>query len=221
MRAARQLGRNIAFVAAVLFLSAGSLRFWQAWILLTLMSACWTTFLINLLGHDPGIVERRLNPKESEPAQRLFQVMFLLMVVLALVVSGLDFRFGWTRSLLPIRFYWVIVGQIGTVLGYWLVFWVMRTNTFASSTIQVEAEQGVISSGPYALVRHPMYLGMSLTAVSMPIGLGSFVALPVFALMIPLFIYRLVHEERTLRRLLEGYSEYCERTRYRLVPWIW
>jgi protein-S-isoprenylcysteine O-methyltransferase Ste14 len=97
----------------------------------------------------------------------------------------------------------------------------MKTNSFAASTIQVEAEQKVVDGGPYALVRHPMYTGMAVTTLAAALALGSYVALPVVALMVPLLIDRLIHEERTLRRDLPGYGEYCERTRFRLVPWMW
>jgi len=98
---------------------------------------------------------------------------------------------------------------------------VTKTNSFAGSTIRVEAEQRVIDFGPYATVRHPMYLGMSMALLGVPLALASYVALPLFALIVPLLIYRLVQEERTLGRELPGYTEYCERTRYRLVPLIW
>ena len=97
----------------------------------------------------------------------------------------------------------------------------MKTNAFASSTIQVEAGQSVIQSGPYALVRHPMYLGMITMSLASPLALGSYMALPVFALLLPVFIYRLIHEERTLRRELEGYGEYCARVTHRLIPHLW
>jgi len=107
------------------------------------------------------------------------------------------------------------------VAGYWLVFWVMKTNTFASSIIQVENQQTVIRSGPYEVVRHPMYTGMVVTVIGIPLALGSYVTLPVFALLVPLLAYRLIHEERMLRRDLSGYAEYCEHTRFRLVPRVW
>jgi protein-S-isoprenylcysteine O-methyltransferase Ste14 len=97
----------------------------------------------------------------------------------------------------------------------------MKTNSFAASTIQVEAEQTVIHNGPYAFVRHPMYLGMTLMMLATPLALESYVALPVFALQVPILVYRLVHEEKTLCRDLPGYAEYCNRTRRRLVPGVW
>jgi protein-S-isoprenylcysteine O-methyltransferase Ste14 len=115
----------------------------------------------------------------------------------------------------------VLAGQVIVVAGYWLVFWTMKVNSFASSIIQVEAQQTVIDRGPYAWVRHPMYLGMALSALALPLALGSYIALPLFALLPLLLGYRLVHEERTLCRDLAGYAEYCQRARYRLLPWVW
>jgi protein-S-isoprenylcysteine O-methyltransferase Ste14 len=101
------------------------------------------------------------------------------------------------------------------------VFWVMKTDSFAASVIQVEAEQRVIQTGPYALVRHPMYTGIAVTMLATPLALGSYVALPAFALIIPVLIYRLIHEEGMLRRDLQGYAEYCDRTPFRLIPRVW
>jgi protein-S-isoprenylcysteine O-methyltransferase Ste14 len=98
---------------------------------------------------------------------------------------------------------------------------VMETNTFAASTIRVESQQAVVRDGPYRFVRHPMYTGMGFAALAIPLALGSYVAEPLFALLVPLLIYRLVHEEKTLRRDLRGYPEYCNQTSFRLVPWVW
>jgi protein-S-isoprenylcysteine O-methyltransferase Ste14 len=209
-------------LAAMLFLSAGSLRFWQASVFLVLQAAFWTYFFRDFLKNDPQLLERRLKSKETEPEQKLFQRSFALILNSAVILAGSDFRFGWTRRWVgdvPIAV--VIAGQAMAVAGYWLVFWVMKTNTFASSIIQVENQQTVIRSGPYEVVRHPMYTGMVVTVIGIPLALGSYVTLPVFALLVPLLAYRLIHEERMLRRDLSGYAEYCEHTRFRLVPWVW
>jgi len=209
-------------LAAMLFLSAGSLRFWQASVFLVLQAAFWTYFFLDFLKNDPQLLERRLKSKESEPEQKLFQRLFALILNSAVILAGLDFRFGWTRRWVgdvPVAV--VIAGQTMAVAGYWLVFWVMKTNTFASSIIQVENQQTVIRSGPYEVVRHPMYTGMAVTVIGIPLALGSYVTLPVFALLVPLLAYRLIHEERMLRRDLSGYAEYCEHTRFRLVPRVW
>ncbi len=219
-RSIRRFLSTLLVLAWMLFLP-GSWRFWQAWLLLGLMAGFWTFFFIYFLKHDPQLLERRLQRHEPDPEQRRFQKLFSLILFLALIVAGLDFRSGWSRSIAPVPLAVVVAGQIVTVASYWFVFWVMKTNSFAASTIQVETAQPVIQSGPYAIVRHPMYLGMAVTALSMPLALGSYVALPLFALHVPLLMYRLIHEERTLCRDLPGYVEYRQRTRSRLLPWLW
>jgi protein-S-isoprenylcysteine O-methyltransferase Ste14 len=221
----RALGRMITtlvILAATLYTSAGSWRFWQAWLFVGLMAGFWTYFLANLLAHSPALVERRLRRKEADPQQKLFQKIFAPITIAAFALTGLDFRFEWSRNWLrPVPFGFVLSADAAAVVGYCFVFWVMKTNAFASSTIQVESGQRVIESGPYALVRHPMYLGMITMALASPFALGSFIALPVFALVVPVLIYRLIHEEQTLRHDLAGYAEYCDRVRYRLVPRVW
>ncbi|HUC29202.1 MAG TPA: isoprenylcysteine carboxylmethyltransferase family protein [Candidatus Acidoferrum sp.] len=222
MRALRRMCLTLFGLAAMLFLSAGSLRFWQASVFLVLQAAFWTYFFLDFLKNDPQLLERRLKSKETEPEQKLFQRLFALILNSAVILAGLDFRFGWTRRWVgdvPVAV--VIAGQTMAVAGYWLVFWVMKTNTFASSIIQVENQRTVIRSGPYEVVRHPMYTGMVVTVIGIPLALGSYVTLPVFALLVPLLAYRLIHEERMLRRDLSGYAEYCEHTRFRLVPRVW
>lgn len=221
-RAARRLGGTLAVYVLLVFIPAGSLRFWQAWLFLALTASFFVFFFGHLLKHDPQLLERRLQRRETEPEQKLFQKLFATILLSAFVLAGLDFRFGWSRTWLgPVPVALVLAAQGAVAAGYWLVFWVMKTNSFAASTIGVEAGQRVIDRGPYALVRHPMYTGMAITALAAPLALGSYVALPVFALIIPVLVYRLIHEERMLRENLPGYAEYCERTRFRLVPRVW
>lgn len=221
-RAVRQMATTLVVLAAILFLSAGSLRFWEAWLFVGLQAGLWTLFFIDFLKHDPHLLEGRLQTNEKEPTQQVFQKLFKVILIPAFILTGFDFRWGWSRAWLgPVPVAVVIVGQVVVVAGYCLVFWVMKTNTFAASTIQVEAKQTVIHNGPYALVRHPMYSGMVVTVLAVPLALGSYVTFPLFALLVPLLVYRLTHEERTLRRALPGYADYCESTRFRLVPWVW
>jgi len=221
-RALRRLVTTLVIFAAILFASAGSWRFWQGWLFVGLMAGFWTYFFVELLEYSPELLERRLRREEADPQQKIFQKIFGPITIAAFALTGLDFRFGWSRAWLgsvPVGV--VLIAQGLTVVGYCFVFWVMKTNVFASTTIQVESGQSVIQSGPYALVRHPMYLGMMTMMLASALALGSYVTLPVFALLVPVFVYRLIHEERTLRRDLAGYAEYCERVRFRLVPYVW
>lgn len=222
VRGVRRLVLTLMVLAALLLVPAGSLRYWQGMLYLGLMAGCWTFFFFALLKHDPQLLERRMEIKESTTEQRLFQKLMQVIFFSAFVLAGLDFRFGWSQSWLgPAPLWLVLVGQALTAASYWMVFWVMKTNSFAASTIRVEDGQPVIDRGPYAWVRHPMYFGMGLMMLASPLALGSYVALPVFALFLPLLVFRLVHEERFLRQALPGYTEYCGRIRFRLIPFLW
>ncbi|HLZ40244.1 MAG TPA: isoprenylcysteine carboxylmethyltransferase family protein [Candidatus Sulfotelmatobacter sp.] len=220
-RGTRQLVKTFVVLTGLLFVPAGTWRFWQGWLYIGLMFGFWTYFFVDLLKSDPQLLERRMQRRETEPQQRLLLRLVSLILFLAFMLAGVDFRFGWSRALGSVPVALVLAGQVIVVAGYWLVFWTMKVNSFASSIIQVEAQQTVIDRGPYAWVRHPMYLGMALSALALPLALGSYIALPLFALLPLLLGYRLVHEERTLCRDLAGYAEYCQRVRYRLLPWVW
>jgi protein-S-isoprenylcysteine O-methyltransferase Ste14 len=221
-RVIRRFGIATVVSAALLFLPAGSLRYWQGWVFLGLTWGFLIPAVLYITKRDPQLMERRMRMKEKEPEQQVFKVVAGLIYFPAFLLPGLDFRFGWSRAWLgPVPVGVVLAAQAVTVAGYGLAFWVMRVNTFASRTIQVEPGQKVVASGPYAVVRHPMYAGMVLMMLTTPLALGSYVALPFFALMVPLIAYRLISEEKVLRRDLGGYAEYCERTRFRLVPGVW
>lgn len=221
-RAIARMATTLACLGLILFLPAWSLRFWQGWLFLALMTGFWTFFLSSLWQSDRRVLQRRLQRKEPERQQALFQKLSVLITIPGIILAGLDYHLGWTRAWFgPVPNAIVLVAQAVVVAGYWLVFWVMKTNTFAATVIKVEQGQRVIDTGPYALVRHPMYLGMSITMLAAPVALGSYLTLPRFALYVNLLAYRLIHEERTLRRNLTGYAEFCQRTRFRLIPRIW
>ena len=221
-RGLRRMLLTLVVLAVLLFAPAGSLRFWPAWTYIALMAACWIFFFVDLYHRSPDLIERRLQAKEPERMQKLILKIFSVFLYAGFILCGLDFRFGWSRRwIVPVPLGLIVAGQLGAVAGYLFVYWVMRTNAFAASVIRVEREQRVIDTGPYALIRHPMYTGMALTALSTPLALGSYIALPAFAMIVPVLIYRLVHEEQTLCRDLSGYPEYCVRTPFRLVPRVW
>jgi len=217
-----RLSLGLPIVAAILFIPAGTWRFWQGWTFLAVISSLPSFAFFYFYKHDRLLLERRLRGKEKLSEQkRLIQLLKPAFFVVFLL-PGFDYRLGWSRSLWgavppPLS----LTADALVLAGYLLVFWTLKVNSFASRTIEVEAGQQVISSGPYALVRHPLYSGSLLMCLCVPLALGSYVTWPAFALLVPFYLYRLLHEEKFLRHELPGYSEYCLRTRFRLVPYVW
>jgi protein-S-isoprenylcysteine O-methyltransferase Ste14 len=206
----------------ILFISAGSLKFWQGWAFLALMLPLGVGAGIYFYRLDPKLLERRLLTREKVGAQKIIIKLVRALLVFSLCLSGLDYRFGWSRAFPGPVPLWLTVLSLAVVLGcYLLIIWVISVNRFAASVIQVEAGQAVVSTGPYRVVRHPMYLVASVMFLFLPLALGSYFALPAFAVLIPLLVLRLLNEEKVLGRELPGYAEYCLRTRFRLIPLVW
>jgi protein-S-isoprenylcysteine O-methyltransferase Ste14 len=208
--------------AGVVFLPAGTWRFWQGWALLSVFIMGPMGAFLYLLRHDRELVERRLRDREQVSEQKLLMRLTKPLFVVAFLLPGFDYRFGWSRNLVGLVPVWLSILAVAMVAGGFLfVIWVLRVNSFAGRTIQVDTGQKVISTGPYAMVRHPMYSAMIAIFVFTPLALGSWVTLPAFALTIPFCVVRLLNEEKVLRAELPGYTEYCGRMRYRLVPLVW
>ncbi|MGA2538454.1 MAG: isoprenylcysteine carboxylmethyltransferase family protein [Terracidiphilus sp.] len=224
------LGRRVTVRAVVLlalalgmiFVPAGSFRYWQGWAFLAAFFLPGLFAFIYFLTYDRELVARRLRHREkTEVQERPMRWGFRLFLV-AFLLPGFDFRWGWSRRLFGGVPVWLTITALATVVGgFLLVWWTLKVNSFAGRTIEVEAGQTVISSGPYTWVRHPMYAGSLLVWVSTPLALGSWVALPAFASLIPFYALRLLNEEKVLRAELPGYPEYCLKTRYRLIPFLW
>jgi protein-S-isoprenylcysteine O-methyltransferase Ste14 len=213
---------GLIFFGLVLFLPAGTLRFWEGWVFLSIWFIPGLFFSIYFYKHDPALVERRMRRREKVKEQKLVMKAAYLVFIVAYLIPGLDFRFGWTRGWAGAVPLWLKIVSLGMVLGgYLITIWVMDANRYASSIIVVEAEQQVISTGPYKWVRHPMYFGGLIMMLFTPTALGSYVALPFFATIIPILVMRLTNEEKVLRLELPGYAEYCQGTRHRLLPFIW
>ena len=221
-RVVLRLSLGLIVAAALLFIPAGSLKFWQGWAWMAMAFIPVLFSFAYLYKHDPRLLERRMQAKEKVGEQNLIKLVGALIFSASLLLPGLDHRFGWSRtSLRPVAL-WLTLLSLALVLGcFLLIFWVMKVNSFASRTIQVEAGQKVISSGPYRFVRHPMYFGLVVMYLFTPLALGSYFALPAFALLTPVIVFRLLDEEKVLRQELPGYPEYCLRTRFRLIPLIW
>jgi len=203
-----------------LFLPAGSFRFWQGWVYLIISIG----FIVSAFGyfywHDPQFIERRLRRgwrQETVREQKLLMKFIPAIMAIAFLLPGFDHRFGWSH----VPLWLTVLSQAFVLGGYLMNFWAWKSNSFAASTIRVEAEQRVISTGPYGIIRHPMYLGGNIWFLFTPLALGSYLALPVFALLVPLIVLRLLNEEKVLRQELPGYADYCLRTRFRLVPFLW
>ncbi|MBW2486829.1 MAG: isoprenylcysteine carboxylmethyltransferase family protein [Deltaproteobacteria bacterium] len=207
----------LVLMLAMFFLPAGSFAFWQAWVYLTLIFVCMLAFLIYFLKNDPELLERRMRSKEKETEQRLIIAIMSVCCLFTFLLPGFDKRFGWSD--VPVTV--VIIADGVVLLGYGFVFLVLRENSYASRIIEVEEGQQVISSGPYALVRHPMYLGVALMFLFTPLALGSYWTLIPSILMIFVLVPRIFNEEKVLQRDLDGYREYMQKVRYRLIPGIW
>ena len=166
---------------------------------------------------DPGLLKRRIEFREKEAEQKTIMKIVHLLCLVGLVLAGFDYRYGWSR--IPLWF--VILSAVLVFLGYLLIFFVFKENSWASRTVEVERKQKVITTGPYSVIRHPMYAGMILMFLFMPLALGSYWALLFFVPIIALIILRTVDEEEFLLRDLKGYREYYQKVKYRLLPGIW
>lgn len=208
---------GLAVMGLLLFLSAGSWGYWQAWLFLGLLFVPMTCLATWLLVREPELLEKRLHSKEQEKEQQHVVALSALMFVAGFLLAGFDQRYGWSE--MPA---WVVaVAAVLMLCGYGLYAEVMRENAYLSRTVEVQDNQKVISTGLYGVVRHPMYAATLVLYLSMPLVLGSWVALVPF-LVYPFVIARRIrNEEQVLERGLEGYTEYKQQVRYRLIPFIW
>jgi len=207
----------IPLMLAMFLLPAGTFAYWEAWLYLTVLLIPMVLVLIYLLRKDPELLERRMRMREKEASQKMIIKLGSLYYLLIFLIPGFDKRFGWSNVPIVV----VIVADVLVLMGYGIFFLVLRENRYASRIIEVELGQEVISSGPYAIVRHPMYLGVSLMYILSPLALGSYWATIPSLLIIPLLVARIRNEESVLGRELKGYKEYMQKTKYRLIPGLW
>jgi protein-S-isoprenylcysteine O-methyltransferase Ste14 len=210
----------IAALAVLLFVPAWTLDYWQAWVYLCVFALCCALISAYLWSKDPKLLERRIAAgpgAETERSQKLIQLVASAVFMGAMILPSLDHRFSWSAVALPV----VVAGDVLTGLGFLIVFLVFRENTFTGATIAVTLGQEVVSTGPYAIVRHPMYSGALLMLLGTPLALGSWWGLMMFIPMLFTIAWRARDEERFLSRNLVGYGEYCQTVRYRLLPFAW
>jgi len=206
-----------AVMALVLFLPAGTFRYWQAWAYMSILLIPMLFVVAWLFRNDPELLERRMKAKERERQQRNIQMIGSLFFLGIYLLPGFDRRYGW--SSVPVAV--VIAADILVLAGYGLVFLVFKENRYASRVVEIDEKQTVITTGPYALVRHPMYVGVLIMYVLAPLALGSYWAVLPALPLIFILVARIRNEEKVLADKLAGYREYLSRVRFRLIPGIW
>lgn len=217
MNALTKFTCGLLLVALLLFLPAGTLCYGKGWLLIGLLFVPMLIAGFVMLYKSPAFLEKRLDVKEKQATQKGVIALSGLMFIGGFVVAGLDYRFGWSK--MP---GWVtVIAAVLFLAAYALYAEVMRENAYLSRTIKVEAGQKVVDTGLYGIVRHPMYMATILLFLMMPVVLGSWYALIVFAAYPAIIIMRLRDEEDLLTRELPGYAAYKEKVRYRILPFIW
>ena len=211
---------GMAVFVAFIFLPAGTWQYWQGWLFIAVFSASTIGFTVYLALYDRPLLERRMNAgpqHEKEWSQKIIVSLIILAFLVFIILPPLDYRLGVS----PVPAYLSLVGDIVIALAFLFIFWVLKVNSYAASNVSVAQDQRVIDSGPYAYVRHPMYAGAIWLFIAIPIALGSWLTVCLVPLVLPVLFWRLLDEERVLRRELPGYNEYTSRVRYRLVPHVW
>jgi protein-S-isoprenylcysteine O-methyltransferase Ste14 len=208
---------GIIVFAALVFVPAGTLDYWQGWAFLLTFTAASAALTIYMAVYDPELLARRVRAgptAEKRTSQKIIMLLAMLGFVLLVVFPVLDHRVGSSPVPAPVS----LLGDALIALASLIIFFVMKENSYAASTIQIAEGQRVISTGPYSVVRHPMYAGALLLLIGMPLALGSWYGLLVIFLFLPVLIWRLLDEERFLSKNLPGYSEYAAKVHWRLIP---
>ena len=199
------------------FLPAWTFNYWQAWVYMAILTVPRLFVVRYLYKYDPALLERRMRMREKQRTQKLVVWFSSFTVLVLFVIPGFDIRVGWSNVPLIA----VVIADILVLFGYLIVALVFKTNTYASRIVEVEKGQKVVTTGPYAIVRHPMYLGMMILFTFSPLALGSYWAMLAAVPLIPLLVARIGGEEKELLANLEGYKEYAMETKYRLLPGVW
>ena len=208
---------GLLIIGALLFLPAGTFRYPQAWLLIGILFIPMFIAGFVMMAVNPELLKKRLSAKEEQDEQKAVILLSAVMFLAAFILAGLNFRFGWI--VLPP---WVSYAAAAVfLLGYILYAEVLRENTYLSRTVEVQEGQKVIDTGLYGIVRHPMYMSTLLLFLAMPLVLGSLISFLIMLVYIPLISSRMKNEEQVLRDGLEGYADYMQRVKYRVIPFIW
>lgn len=217
LQAAGKFLLGVLLVGLLLFLPAGSLGYWQGWLLMGILFVPLFCVGLVMMVKNPELLQKRLNAKEEEKDQKTVVKLSGLLFFVAFVVAGLNWRFGW--CVLPDWCVWAATGLF--LVCYLLYAEVLRENTYLSRTIEVQENHKVIDTGLYGVVRHPMYMATTVLFLAMPLVLASPVSFLIMLLYIPLIAKRIKNEEMVLEEGLEGYKEYKQRVKYKVIPFIW
>ena len=211
---------GVIILGILLFIPAWTINYWQAWLFIVVFMISVNFIGLYLSLKDPELLERRKKfgpTTETSPAQKIIMSTALLSIVAMFIFCALDHRFGWS----PVSPVISIMGDVLVALGLFINLLVFRENSFGGSTIETVTDQKVISTGPYALIRHPMYVGVLVMITGVPLALGSAWGLAILVLTIPVLAWRILDEEKMLKKELAGYTEYTHKVHYRLVPYLW
>ena len=208
---------GVVLLGLLLFLPAGTLRWWQGWLLMGILFVPMFIAGLVMMKKSPELLKRRLNAKEEQKEQRWVILLSGVMFFAAFVAAGLNLRFRWI--VLPNWVSWAAAGVF--LLGYCLYAEVLRENVWLSRTVEVQRNQKVVDTGLYGLVRHPMYMSTLLLFLSMPLILGSVVSFVVMLAYIPIIARRIKNEEHVLKQGLAGYAAYMQKVRWRVIPFVW
>ena len=211
---------GVVILGIILFLPAWTLDYWQAWVFIIVFMVSVTIIGVYLSLKDPALLERRkqVGPaKEQNISQKIIMSLAFVSILGLLVFCALDHRFGWS----PVPLWVTLIGDVLVALGLMIDLFVMRENSYGGSTVQTIEGQKVISTGSYALVRHPMYGGVLVMMAGVPLALGSWWGLLVLVIVVPGLVWRILDEEKLLKKDLPGYNYYVLKVRYRLVPYLW
>lgn len=220
VRTAKTAMLGLLVLGAVVFIPAGTLAYWQGWAFIVVFTVSTNVIGIYLALNDPALLERRMKigpGAETRPMQKALIALAFMGVIGLVIVSVLDHRFGWSH--VPA---WIsVLGNVLVALGLMVNLLVFRENSYGASTIEKMEGQKVISTGPYALVRHPMYVGVLIMVLGVPLALGSYWGLLFMLLNVPILVLRILDEEKMLASTLDGYTNYMRAVRYRLMPGLW
>ena len=216
-RALAKFSLGVVLLGLLLFVPAGSLRFWQGWLLMGVLFVPMLIAGFVLMARNPELLRKRLSAKEEEREQKTVVALSGVLFIVAFAVAGLNWRFRWL--VLPDWAVWVAAALF--LASYLLYAEVLRENTYLSRTVEVQEGQKVIDTGLYGIVRHPMYMATNILFLMMPLVLASPISFLIMLLYLPLIAKRIRNEEAVLEEGLEGYREYKTRVRYKVLPFIW